>query len=417
MASKHPVSPLAPARFPDLPEIPGVGIAAGASGMRYKGRDDILLMTFPEGTTLGGATTTSSIPGVPVRWTRKLLQQGRARALLVNAGNANVMTGAPGDRFAERCAAATAAATGCRAEEVCLSSTGVIGQVPDADPVEAILPDLARRAQAGGAGPAAWKAAATAIATTDTFIKGATAETEIDGHKVRIAGIAKGSGMIAPNMATMLAFLATDAALDPEVIRALMHEANEVSFNCVSVDGDMSTSDMALLFATGSAGNPVLDDLSDHRLAGFRHALRGVAIDLARQVAADGEGASKLLTVKVAGADSDRDARLIALKIAESPLVKTAVAGGDANWGRIAMAVGKSGYDIPPEVLAIRIGDQLVAANGGVLPDYDEEAASAHYAGSDVRITVQVGDGPGAAEVWSCDLTHGYIDINADYRS
>ena len=223
--------------------------------------------------------------------------------------------------------------------------------------------------------------------------------------------------MIAPNMATMLAFLATDAALDPEVIRALMHEANEVSFNCVSVDGDMSTSDMALLFATGSAGNPVLDDLSDHRLAGFRHALRGVAIDLARQVAADGEGASKLLTVKVAGADSDRDARLIALKIAESPLVKTAVAGGDANWGRIAMAVGKSGYDIPPEVLAIRIGDQLVAANGGVLPDYDEEAASAHYAGSDVRITVQVGDGPGAAEVWSCDLTHGYIDINADYRS
>ena len=417
MASKHPRSPLAPERFPELPAIAGVGIAAGASGMRYKGRDDLLLMTFPEGTTVGGATTTSSIPGVPVVWTRRILPGGRARALLVNAGNANVMTGGPGERFAERCAAAVAAATGCRADEVCLSSTGVIGQVPDAAPVEKIMAELAKEAAAGPGGPAAWERAATAIATTDTFIKGAAAETEIDGTKVRIAGIAKGSGMIAPNMATMLAFLATDAALGPELIRDLMREANDLSFNSVSVDGDMSTSDMSLMFATGSAGNTAIGDLADHRLAAFRHALHGVAIDLAKQIAADGEGATKLLTVKVAGAPSDRDARLIALKIAESPLVKTAVAGGDANWGRIAMAVGKSGYDVPPEVLTIRIGDQVVAAGGGVLPDYDEAAASAHFAGRDVVVSVQVGDGLGAAEVWSCDLTRGYIDINADYRS
>lgn len=417
MASKHPRSPLAPTQFPDLPQIAGLGIAVGASGMRYKGRDDLLLMSFAPGTTLGGVTTTSSIPGVPVRWTRAVLPRGKARALLVNAGNANVMTGAPGEAFAERCAASVAAALGCGKDEVCLSSTGVIGQVPQPEPVEAIMPELAKAAQAQDSGAQAWQRAATAIATTDTFIKGAAAETKIDGRPVRIAGIAKGSGMIAPNMATMLAFVVTDAAIGAEALHDLVREANAVSFNCVSVDGDMSTSDMALLFATGQAGHAPVTELADPRLSNFRNALRDLMIDLAKQVAADGEGAQKLLTVRVAGADDDRAAHAIAMKIAESPLVKTAVAGGDANWGRIAMAVGKSGYDIAPEVLEIEIGGRIVAAGGGVLPDYDEAAASAHFAGRDVQVGVRVGDGPGEAEVWSCDLTRGYIDINADYRS
>jgi len=421
MASKHPRSPLAPETFPVLPEIPGMGIATAASGMRYKGREDLLLMAFAPGTTVGGVTTASSVPGVPVLWMRDLLPRGQARALLVNAGNANVMTGSEGEAFARRCADAVAAALGCAREEVCLASTGVIGQIPKAEPVEAVVPDLAQKAAGTRDGARwdgnCWERAATAIATTDTFIKGAGATTAIDGRPVRLAGIAKGSGMIAPNMATMLAFIATDAALPANVLQDLVRAANDVSFNCVSVDGDMSTSDMALLFATGQAGNAPPAAASDPALEGFRAALHGLMIDLARQVAADGEGAQKLLTVRVDGATDDGTARSVALTIAESPLVKTAVAGGDANWGRIAMAVGKSGCGVGPDDLVIRIGDQLVAARGGVLPGYDESAATDHFAGRDVQVSVTLGEGPGRAEVWSCDLTHGYIDINADYRS
>lgn len=410
--AEHPVSPLAPASFPVLPPIAGLMLATGNSGIRYKGRDDTLLMSFPKGTTVAGVFTRSSMPGAPVDWCRAKLKGGKARALLVNAGIANVFTGKAGKQAVEQSAAGVAKALGCKAGEVFLASTGIIGQQLPADKLVTTAGKLAKSLS-----DADWAKAAACIKTTDTFAKGAFATAKIDGQKVTIAGICKGSGMIAPDMATMLAFVVTDAAIPAPVLQALLKQGNDVSFNCMTVDGDTSTSDTLLLFATGAVKHKKVERTADPRLKAFKAALNQVLTELAQLVARDGEGATKFITVEVAGAATKASARVIARAIANSPLVKTAIAGGDANWGRIVMAVGKSAEKADRDKLAVWIGDQLVARNGTVLPNYDDARANEHVRGSEVRLAVDVGVGKAKAVVWTCDLTHGYIDINADYRS
>jgi glutamate N-acetyltransferase/amino-acid N-acetyltransferase len=412
MAKDHPVSPLAPARPAVLPAVPGVLISVAASGTRYKGRDDLLLMTFPAGTTVAGLLTQSSMPGAPVVWCRDVLPAGKARALVVNAGCSNVFTGKAGVTAVTAMAKAVAALAGCRPREVMQASTGVIGQIL---PHEALIRTL--KTMPDGLAADRWDAAANAIRTTDTFAKQATATAEIDGAMVTINGICKGSGMIAPDMATMLAFIATDAKLPPDVLKALLVKANGQSFNCLTVDSDTSTSDTVLLFATGQAKHRKVESASDPRLKAFRAALDRVMADLAQQIARDGEGAQKLITVTVTGAATPKAARAIALSIANSPLVKTAIAGEDANWGRIIMAVGKSGQKADRDSIVVKIGGQAVTAKGMVRPDYDEALATQHLKGREIALDIDVGVGRGAAKVWTCDLTHGYIAINADYRS
>jgi glutamate N-acetyltransferase/amino-acid N-acetyltransferase len=405
-------SPLAPARFPAIPGIAGVRLAACAAGLRYHGRPDLTLIELAPGTTVAGVFTKSLLPGHPVRWCRAILPLGRARALVVNADQANVMIGPAGDAVVRREAEATARLLGARPEEIYIASTGVIGERLDVETVVDRLPELQAALD-----PGAWEPAATAITTTDTFIKGSFAGTRIGETEVTIAGFAKGSGMIQPDMATMLAFLFTDASLPAGLLQALLAEANQGSFNAITVDGDTSTSDSVLLFATGQARHPEAGRLDDPLLAGFRSALAQVMKDLALQVVRDGEGASKLIEVRVAGAVSDTSARRIAFSIANSPLVKTAIAGGDANWGRLAMAIGKAGEPIEVERVAIRVGGHAIAEGGHRLMHYDEAPVVAHIRGQEVLLEVTVGAGPGSATVWTCDLTHGYISINADYRS
>ena len=405
-------SPLAPARFPALPAIAGVRLAACAAGLRYRGRPDLALIELAEGTTVAGVFTKSLLPGHPVRWCRAILPLGRARGVVVNAGQANVMVGPAGDAVVRTEAEATAALLGARPEEIYIASTGVIGERLDVETVVGRLPELKAALD-----PAAWEPAAAAIMTTDTFAKGSLAQARIGETGVAIAGIAKGSGMIQPDMATMLAFLFTDARLPAGLLQALLVEANASSFNAITVDGDTSTSDTVLLFATGRAQNPEPARLDDPLLAGFRAALGAVMTDLAKQVVRDGEGAQKLIEVRVAGAVSDASARRIAFSIANSPLVKTAIAGGDANWGRLAMAIGKAGEPIAAERVAIRVGGHGIADGGHRLEGYDEAPVVAHIEGQEVLLEVTVGGGPGQATVWTCDLTHGYISINADYRS
>ena len=412
MAKPVPRSPLAPERFPDLPPVRGVRFASVAAGLRYQNRPDLLLVELVPGTTAAGMLTTSLTAGHPVGWCRTILPRGRARALLVNAGNANVFRGAAGDAAVRREAEAVAALLEAVPEEIYVASTGVIGMRFDPEPIVARLPELqAGLEEKGIAG------AARAIMTTDTFPKGAAAEATIDGVPVRLAGIAKGSGMAAPDTATVFGFVFTDAALPAPVLRALWRDAIDRSFNAVTVDGDTSTSDTFLLFATGRAGNPPVDDPADPLLRGFADALAVVATDLALQVVRDGEGAQKLVTVRVAGAVDDASARRIGLAIANSPLVKTAIAGADANWGRVVMAVGKAREPIDVARLGVAFGGVAVARDGAAVADLDEAPVRAHLMGRNVEIDVTVGDGPGGATVWTCDLTHGYIDINADYRS
>ena len=405
-------SPFAPAAFPSLPEVGGLRMAAVAAGIRYRGRDDLLLVELNEGTTVAGVFTRSQTAAAPVLWGRKALASGRARGLVVNAGNANAFTGADGETASAETAAAAAALLGCPADQVFVSSTGVIGEPLPMAPLLAGL-----TAAAAGKGSASWQQAARTIATTDTFPKGAGATCRIDGVPVAIAGIAKGAGMIAPDMATMLVYLFTDAAIAPEALQELLSAGTERTFNCITVDSDTSTNDTVLLFATGAAGHPPAADPADPRLADFRAALNAVMLDLAQQVVKDGEGISKFITIDVAGAADDRSARTIAMTIANSPLVKTAVAGEDANWGRIVMAVGKAGERIDRDRLAIAIGGIPVALHGAPVPGYDEAPVAAHMKGLEVSIAVDVGVGDGRATVWTCDLTHGYIDINASYRS
>ena len=407
-----PRSPLAPKDFPAIPAVAGVRLAAVAAELRYRGRPDLALIELAPGSSVAGLLTRSAIPGHPVMWCRRILPHGRARGLIVNAGCANVLVGPAGDAAVRAEAEAVAAVLGAEAEEVYVASTGVIGEPLPVAKLVAALPQLRARLSA-----TAWQDAADAIRTTDTFAKGSFSRTTIAGTAVTIAGIAKGSGMIQPDMATMLAFVFTDAALPAEVLRPLLADANERSFHAITVDSDSSTSDTLLLFATGQAAHPRPQAWDDASLAEFRGALEQVLRDLAQQVVRDGEGAQKLITVVVGGAVSDRSARKIALAVANSPLVKTAIAGEDANWGRVVMAVGKSGEPVEPALLAISFGGHPVARAGARLPDLDEKPIAAHLKDREILIEISVGSGPGRAVVWTCDLTHDYISINADYRS
>ncbi len=405
-------SPPARDPFPDMPAVAGVRLGTRACGLRYEGRDDLFVAEMDAGTTVAGVLTRSRTAAAPVEWCRKALMGGHARVLVVNSGNANAFTGSVGERAVAETIEAARAAFPCDPEEVFIASTGVIGERL---PVEKIVEAVSR---IGAVFPdTTWEAAARAIMTTDTFAKGSVRRARIGGADVTVCGIAKGSGMIAPDMATMLAFVFTDAAIAPGALQVLLSASVDRSFNCTTVDGDTSTSDTLLLFATGASGGEPVTDPADTRLQEFRTALDSVTLDLAHQVVRDGEGASKFVTITVTGAEHDGAARTIALSIANSPLVKTAIAGEDANWGRIVMAVGKAGEQVDRSGLSIRVGGIRVAEKGEAAPGYDEAPVAAHMKGTDVTIGVDVGIADGQATVWTCDLTHGYIDINADYRS
>ena len=409
------VSPLAPTTVPAMPPIAGVRFATGAAGIRYKDRTDVMLALFDKGTRVAGVFTTSKCPSAPVDWCRTRIANGKARALVVNSGNANAFTGKTGAAAAAFSAKLAAAATGAPIKEIFLASTGVIGEPLDAGKLDGVLDGLVAKANPDRIGDAA-----EAIMTTDTFPKLATATTEIGGVTVTLNGIAKGAGMIAPDMATMLAFVFTDAPIAAPALQAMLSRSVKTSFNAITVDSDTSTSDTLLLFATGAAakkGAPEVRAANDRRLKGFKAALDAVLLELAHQVVKDGEGARKFIEIEVAGAENDRAAKRIALSIANSPLVKTAVAGEDANWGRVVMAVGKAGEKADRDRLAIWFGGTRVAHKGLRDPAYDEAHVSALMREPHVPIKVDLGLGKGRATVWTCDLTKEYIAINGDYRS
>lgn len=409
------VSPFAPAALPELPPIEGVRLAAGAAGIRYPGRNDLMLALFDPGTAVAGALTRSKTASAPVDWCRARLDHGMARALVVNSGNANAFTGRRGREAVRQTAQAAAEAADCLEADVYIASTGVIGEPLDAGKIARMLGPLAQEARPDG-----YLEAARAIMTTDTYPKLATRMSGIGGVDIAINGIAKGAGMIAPDMATMLAFLFTDAAIESRALRALMAPLVEDSFNAITIDGDTSTSDTVLLFATGAAarrGAPRIVSGDDPRLDAFRADLGLVMRDLAQAIVKDGEGATKFVSVTVKGAESKAAARIIAKAIANSPLVKTALAGEDPNWGRIVAAVGKAGEAADRDKLAIWFGEIEVARDGEVAPSYREETGAAYMRRAELAITVDVGVGAAAATVWTCDLTKDYVAINADYRS
>ncbi|WP_170342726.1 bifunctional glutamate N-acetyltransferase/amino-acid acetyltransferase ArgJ [Ruegeria arenilitoris] len=408
MAKITKVSPLAPAAFPDLPVIDGVRFATVAAGVRYQGRTDVMLAVLDPGTAVAGVFTRSATRAAPVLDCQDKIggpSDGPA-AILVNSGNANAFTGQYGQASVEQITAAVAQATGVAQNRVFTSSTGVIGEPLPHDRIVAGLDELTAGLRAD-----ALEEAARAIMTTDTFPKGASAQVEIDGKTVSIAGIAKGSGMIAPDMATMLVYIFTDAKIDQSALQRMLSEQTDRTFNCITVDSDTSTSDSLLLCATGASGVEATGN------ADFARALESVMLDLAHQVVKDGEGATKFVEIRVTGAASDADAKVHGMAIANSPLVKTAIAGEDPNWGRVVMAIGKSGAAADRDTLSISFGDILVAEKGWVSPTYREEDAAAYMKGQELVIAVDLGLGEGKATVWTCDLTHGYIEINADYRS
>jgi len=406
----HAVSPLA-LPFPAMPPIAGVELRVARARYKAWDRCDLTFVTLAAGTSVAGVVTQSKCPSPEVEWCRRALVLGQARALVVNAGNSNAFTGHRGRQAVEAIAARTAAHAGCQPSDVFVASTGVIGVPLPIDKAEAGLD------AAFTAAPCDWQAAAETIGTTDTYPKGATVTAIIDGRTVTLNGIIKGSGMIAPDMATMLGFVFTDAAVDPAFLQGALTAANARSFSCITVDGDTSTSDTVLAFATGAAGNAVLVDDDSVGVDAFRAALADLCHQLAQLVVRDGEGASKLIEIAVTGADSDRSAHRIAMSIANSPLVKTAIAGEDANWGRVVMAVGKAGEPAERDRLSIRFGTTQVAEGGLAVTGYDEAPVAAHLKGKEIEIGVDLGLGEGSATVWTCDLTHGYISINADYRS
>lgn len=409
------VSPLAPKSVPDMPAIRGVRLGTAAAGIRYKGRTDVLLALFDKGTTVAGVFTTSKCPSAPVEWCRAKLKGKTARALVVNSGNANAFTGRTGKQSTALTADIAAKATGCKTGEIFLASTGVIGEPLDATKFNGVLETLA-----GDVAPDRWLEAAKAIMTTDTFPKVATAKVKLGKATVTINGMAKGAGMIAPDMATMLSFVFTDAPIAAPVLQALLKGGVADTFNAVTIDGDTSTSDTLLAFATGAAaadGAPKITRANDPRLKAFVKAFNNVLANLAEQVARDGEGARKLVEVVVEGATTKASARKIAMSIANSPLVKTAIAGEDANWGRVVMAVGKAGQPANRDKLSISFNGIRVASKGARDPSYDETEVSNAMKNDTIQIKVAMGLGKGRDRVLTCDLTKEYVAINGDYRS
>jgi glutamate N-acetyltransferase/amino-acid N-acetyltransferase len=403
-------SPLA-RPFPDMPQIDGVTLRIARARYKAWDRCDLTYVELCPGTAVAGVFTRSACASSEVELGREQARLGRARALIVNAGNSNAFTGYRGREAVEQIMAQVASALDCDPNEVFVSSTGVIG-----------VPLPKDKAQAGieaalVAAPCGWEDAASAIGTTDTFTKGASAYAMLAQTRVELAGFIKGSGMIAPDMATMLGYVFTDAAVDPAFLQEMLSKANEATFSCITVDGDTSTSDTVLLFATGKAGNPALSSWDDDGADAFYAALLGICRELAHLVVRDGEGAQKFIEIAVTGAADAASARHVGLAIANSPLVKTAIAGGDANWGRVVMAVGKAGEPADRDRLSIGFGGTWAAKDGQPLADYDEAPVARHLEGQDIRIDVDLGVGDGRATVWTCDLTHGYISINADYRS
>jgi glutamate N-acetyltransferase / amino-acid N-acetyltransferase len=409
MAGKYPTSPLAPTSFPALPVIDGVRFATVEAGVRYKGRKDVMLAALAPGSTMAGVFTRSATRSAPVLDCQEKigLDSTSGAAIVVNSGNANAFTGKNGIEATRAVTTAAAAALGIEESRVFSSSTGVIGEPLPHERVTAKLGDLVAALDEGKI-----EEAAQAIMTTDTFAKGSTTEVSLPGGTVKIAGIAKGSGMIAPDMATMLVYIFTDAKVERSVLQDMLSALTDVTFNCITVDSDTSTSDTLLMGATGASGVEVTADST-----AFLDALRGVMMDLAHQVVKDGEGATKFVEIHVSGAASDTDAKTHAMSIANSPLIKTAIAGEDPNWGRVVMAIGKSGALADRDLLTIRFDDILVAENGWVSPNYKEDQGAAVMKQQEIRISVDLGLGGGTCTVWTCDLTHGYISINADYRS
>jgi len=409
MAKITKVSPLAPAQFPDLPVIDGVKFATAAAGVKYQGRTDVMLAVADAGSTIAGVFTRSATRSAPVLDCQDKISGPTPNgvAILVNSGNSNAFTGARGRESVTAITGAVADVTGLDGAAVFTSSTGVIGEPLPHDRIIAILGQLNGDLDAGKIGDAA-----RAIMTTDTYPKGSMAQVDTDQGPIKIAGIAKGSGMIAPDMATMLVYIFTDAKIAQSDLQALVSEINDTSFNCITVDSDTSTSDTLLMVATGASGVSV-----DRAHQGFKSALRGVFMDLAHQVVRDGEGATKFVEIQITGAATDADAKTHAMAIANSPLVKTAIAGQDPNWGRVVMAIGKSGAAADRDLLTIRFGDITVAENGWVSPSYSEEQGAAYMQNEHLIIGVDLALGQGSSTVWTCDLTHDYIAINADYRS
>ncbi|MGB5485757.1 bifunctional glutamate N-acetyltransferase/amino-acid acetyltransferase ArgJ [Parasphingorhabdus sp.] len=405
------LSPLAPSQSPALPEIAGVSCRIARARYKDWDRCDLTFVELAAGTSAAGVLTNSKCPSPEVEWCREALVQGKARGLVVNAGNANAFTGARGMAAVQKILSLASAHLGCSEKEIFVSSTGVIGVPLPQDKAEAGLKAVFEAA------PCDWEAAAATIMTTDTFPKMATTSAIVGGQTVHLNGIVKGSGMIAPDMATMLGYIFTDATVGAGFLQEMLSAATGKSFNCITVDSDTSTSDTVLAFATGQSPAPALASFDDDGADAFQAALSDLCLQMAHLVVRDGEGASKFIEIAVTGAENDDSAKRIALSIANSPLVKTAIAGEDANWGRVVMAVGKAGEPADRDRLAISFGGVTVARDGLVVPDYDEAPVAAHLQGSEIDIAVDIGLGAGKAMVWTCDLTHGYIDINADYRS
>jgi glutamate N-acetyltransferase/amino-acid N-acetyltransferase len=412
--SAMPVSPLA-VPFPRMQPIRGLTMATGRAGFYKHERDDLLVFNFPEGASCAGVFTRHGVGSAPVDWCKRHLEVTKGegvRALVVNAGCANSFTGRPGADAVRRVAATVGKRFDCRQRDVMVASTGVIGVLLDDAKITARLPDLEHHLKADG-----WGGAARAIMTTDTFPKGSYAEAKIDGVTVRIGGICKGSGMIAPDMATMLAFVVTDAAISPGALQNLCNLYTRNTFNAVTVDGDRSTNDTLLLFATGQSGAPKISRAGDRRLADFRDKLEGVLMDLAHQLVRDGEGATKFIKITVTGAESAASARKIAKSVADSPLVKTAFAGEDANWGRIVMAVGKADEPVDRDSMSVKFGPHWAAQDGLIASSYDEAKMSAYMKKQELEVAIDVGMGRASSTVWTCDLTKRYVEINGDYRS
>lgn len=415
---KHKKSPLAPKKAGKVFPVKGVRLGTLTTNLRYKNRDDLLLALMPEGSVMAGAFTQSLAAAAPVTWCRKILKKKKgARALLVNAGNANAATGKAGLALLQESVKAVAHTTGCRADDVAIASTGIIGRPWPKDILASFVPAIARKAGVRDAGQAQWHKAAKAIMTTDTFPKMVSQRVNVGGKKITITGFAKGSGMIAPHMATLLSFVFTDAAIDQAVLQKITQTAVDKSFNSITVDGDTSTNDTLLVFATGKAKNKPITRMGDKPARDFATALEMVLMNLAQLVVRDGEGAQKLVTIDVTGAATPAAARRMALTIANSPLVKTAIAGEDANWGRILAAAGRSGEKIRADKARVDIGGHAICRKGEQIKNYDEAPVARHMKTRDVHITLDVGVGTGRARIWTCDLTHGYIDINGSYRS